>query len=319
MQPIFSFIIPTFNRADIICEALESVRLEQINSGFCVEVLVADDYSSDASEKIIKNWCAKENVTWLSYEKLPQKLGVCAARNNGVNRAKGELLIFLDSDDQIMPGALKHIKSVFDKQQNVDVYYGAIQKKSGSKGVLPKRDALENPLTFQAYIALRGVGEYLQVCRSALLADKAFRFSESINGFETYLWMKVLRAGAKLWIDPRPVRLYDDLRTDRLCHPANLGNDAKRLALGFQLFFKEFGDAIAQVDFVYWSSLLLRVIFYSKAADVWNAQLKQSLREALKIAPLKVKLIVLLPNCFVRFAYPFINTFRANKYLQRLK
>jgi len=319
MQPIFSFIIPTYNRADIICEALESVRLEQEKTGFVLEVLIADDFSNDDTQIVVESWCKKENIEWVSYEKLLRKAGVCAARNNGVDRAKGEYLIFLDSDDQILPGSLAHIKAVFEKHKNVDLYYGAIQKKSGASGVLPASASMEKVLNYKHYLSLKGVGEYLHVCRSALLANPTYRFCEQLNGFETLLWMKVLREGAKLWIDPRPVRLYDDLRKDRLCHPQNLRKDSLRLATGFQLFFKEFGASIEKLQPEYWNALLFRVIFYSKVSKAWNAQLRQELEKDIAKAAFKVRLLFWFPDFWLGLSYPMINRLRDSIFLKGFK
>ena len=317
VKPVFSFIIPTYHRADIICEALESIVLEQKNSGFVLEVLIADDFSNDTTETVIANWCKTQNIHWVHYEKLARKAGVCAARNNGVDRASGEYLIFLDSDDQMLPGSLRHIKAVFENQPEVDLYYGAIHKKSGVPGVLPQAQAMERVLDYPQYLSLQGVGEYLQVCRSSLLRNPALRFNEQINGFETWLWMWVLREGAKLWIDPRPVRLYDDLRTDRLCHPQNLAKDAARLATGFRLFFTEFSTSIEQVEPQYWNALLFRAIFYSKASGTWNRQLKQRLQNDINKATFKVRLLTETPGFCVRMAYPLINKLRGSAWLKK--
>lgn len=319
MKPLFSFIIPTFNRADIICEALESVRLEQKASHFSVEVLVADDFSTDNTEQVVKRWCEQKNISWVFYEKLPKKLGVCAARNNGVNRAQGEYLVFLDSDDQIIPNSLKHINVIFELHKNIDLYYGAIKKKSGSLGVLPNALFLETPLDYQQYVSLSGLGEYLQICKRSLLNNPERRFCEQLNGFETFLWMQTLREGAKLWIDPRPVRLYDDLRTDRLCHPDNLAKDSSRLAPGFLLFFQEFGESIQAIAPAYWAALLLRTVFYHKVAKLWNDDLHQQLKPQLAKAPLKVKLIAGLPSAWIGLSYPLLNRFRNAKFIYSWK
>jgi glycosyltransferase involved in cell wall biosynthesis len=263
---------------------------------------------------VIDAWCQKQQINWVHYDCLPNKAGVCAARNNGVDRAKGELLVFLDSDDQLLPDALAHIKGRFDQQEELDIYYGAIKMKSGALGYLPKISSRECLLDFEHFISLKGQGEYLQVCRRSVIENPEMRFCNDVNGFESILWMRALLAGAKLWIDSRPVRLYDDLRLDRLSHPKNLQNDSTRLALGFLIFFKEFGGSINAIEPKYWNSLLLRVVFYNKVSGFWNADLAGQLSVELSKAPLKLKLLAKIPNIVFHLLYPLINRFRVSKF-----
>ena len=313
MSPLFSFIIPSYKRADIICEALESIRLEQKRTGFIVEVLVADDGSEDNTKKLINEWVNQHAINWVHYDYLPIRSGVCAARNNGVNRAQGELLVFLDSDDQLLPGSLAHIKQRFEERPQIDIYYGAIKMKSGSMGFLPDEVLQSCLLNFEAFISIHGKGEYLHVCRRSIIDEQAMRFRDDVNGFESILWMRALLSGAKLWIDPRPVRLYDDLRLDRLCHPLNLAKDSSRLAYGFRVYFEEFGRIIKQTQPNYWSYLLLRVVFYNKVAGTWQHDLHNDLRNDISQASLKIKLLATTPSVVLRLAYPAINRLRSSQ------
>jgi len=320
VKPLFSFIIPTFNREDIICEALESVRRELETTNVPAEVLISDDGSSDATQTVVANWCKTNNVEWVFYERLTANKGTGAARNKAIEKAQGSILVFLDSDDQILPGTLLHLKNVFDQQTEMDFYFGAIIKKSGKLGRLPEASAQKRLLNFEDFVGLCGVGEFLPVCRAVLLKNNphANRFQEAINGFESILWMRLLQRGAKLWIDPRPVRLYDDLRTDRLCHPQNLIKDSTRLALGFLQFFNEFGDAIEIIEPPYCSSLLLRVVFYHKVSNQWSAQLHTQLKPAIGKSSLKVKVLTKVPSVLIRVLYPLFNGLRNSQLLNKL-
>ena len=313
MLPLFSFIIPSYKRADIICEALESIRLEQKQTGFNLEVLVADDGSEDNTKTVIEEWTNRHTIDWVHYDYLPVRKGVCAARNNGVERAKGDFLVFLDSDDQLLPGSLVHIKHRFEKTVELGIYYGAIKMKSGALGYLPEESFQERLLSFETFISLRGKGEYLHVCRRSIVEDATMRFRDDVNGFESILWMRALLKGAKLWIDPRPVRLYDDLRIDRLCHPLNLARDTSRLAHGFRVYFEEFGPIIKPYQPTYWSYLLLRVIFYNKVAGTWSKDLKEHLHDDITQASNKLKLLAIIPSACFRFLYPVINRLRNSK------
>ena len=86
-----SVIIPTYNRAHLIKRSALSV-LNQTYSN--LELIIVDDGSTDNTEKIVKSI----NDDRVIYIKQPNQ-GACAARNNGINHAKGEFIAFHDSDD----------------------------------------------------------------------------------------------------------------------------------------------------------------------------------------------------------------------------
>lgn len=97
MEPRFSIIIPSYNRAGTLGRAIESVH----NQSFpCFEVIVVDDGSTDHSQKVV------EAFTKINYFYQENK-GVSAARNRGAQIATGDWLIFLDSDDELLPKALE--------------------------------------------------------------------------------------------------------------------------------------------------------------------------------------------------------------------
>lgn len=91
-MPLVSVIIPTFNRASTILRTLESLENQSFKD---FEVIVVDDNSSDNTLLEIEN----SNLRNLSLLKMADHKGAQAARNMGLQSAKGEKVIFLDSDD----------------------------------------------------------------------------------------------------------------------------------------------------------------------------------------------------------------------------
>jgi len=97
--PLLSVVIPTWNRARLVCEAVESALSQRIGH---VEVIVVDDGSTDDTANVLmRNFGSRIYLLC-----LPSRRGVGAARNAGVRLASGELLAFLDSDDLWLPGKL---------------------------------------------------------------------------------------------------------------------------------------------------------------------------------------------------------------------
>lgn len=101
MEPSFSIIIPTYNRADSLSRTVKSIP---IDSEIIYEVLIVDDGSTDHTQELING------LTGVSSLKK-ENGGVCSARNLGAKNAKYEWLIFLDSDDELLPHALNAFKN----------------------------------------------------------------------------------------------------------------------------------------------------------------------------------------------------------------
>lgn len=100
--PLVSVIIPVFNREQYLPETIESC-LEQTDVN--LEIIIVDDGSSDRSVTVANHYAAaNSNITVLCSE---QNKGQCYARNLGLSKAKGEYVKFLDSDDLLLPQAIK--------------------------------------------------------------------------------------------------------------------------------------------------------------------------------------------------------------------
>ncbi len=104
-----SVIIPMYNIEDYIGETLESVFRQTQKE---IEIIVVDDGSTDGSLEIVKNY-QKEHNNLIIVCQENKKLG--AARNAGMDIAKGECIYFLDSDDLIEKNTLEVL---YDKVKN---------------------------------------------------------------------------------------------------------------------------------------------------------------------------------------------------------
>ena len=91
-MPLLSIIIPTYNSEKFISAALESVKCQQFKA---YEVLIVDAGSDDNTKDI----CGLYDERFVFHELKGSKQG--EARNLGMTSAKGELVMFLDSDDML--------------------------------------------------------------------------------------------------------------------------------------------------------------------------------------------------------------------------
>ena len=103
MSPLVSVVIPAYNEADRIGEALDSVRLQTLTDH---EIIVVNDGSTDETARTVETYFAEHslpNARLVSHETNRQ---AAVARNTGIREAQGELIAFLDADDVWYPEKL---------------------------------------------------------------------------------------------------------------------------------------------------------------------------------------------------------------------
>lgn len=107
MVPV-SIIIPTYNRAALLVRAIHSV-LRQSYRDF--ELIIVDDCSSDRTREIVSAICDRR----IRFIRREQNGSAAAARNTGIRAAAGELVCFLDDDDEYVPEFLEKVTSAFSQ------------------------------------------------------------------------------------------------------------------------------------------------------------------------------------------------------------
>lgn len=104
MNPFFSVVIPAYNRANFLTRTIHSV-LKQTETDF--ELLLVDDGSTDQTKELITALSEKDaRIRYIHQENAERG----AARNNGIRLAKGEWIVFLDSDDEFLEDHLSTLK-----------------------------------------------------------------------------------------------------------------------------------------------------------------------------------------------------------------
>jgi glycosyltransferase involved in cell wall biosynthesis len=113
-MPDVSVIIPTYNNAAFLSDAIDSI-LSQSYRDF--EIIVVDDGSTDSTGEILSRYA--EKILAIRQENQ----GPAAARNRGIALAHGKYLSFLDADDLYLPDKLKIQTEFLDAQAKIDLVY----------------------------------------------------------------------------------------------------------------------------------------------------------------------------------------------------
>lgn len=116
--PTISVIIPNYNRGDLLQETLRSLLLQDYGEW---EAIVVDDGSTDNSELIASRFSGSDSrIRFYKRDSLHRGAPVC--RNIGVKQAKGNYIVFLDSDDLLAPFALSQRAGIIGKEPDLDYW-----------------------------------------------------------------------------------------------------------------------------------------------------------------------------------------------------
>ncbi len=201
MKPTVSVIVPTYNRASLLPDAVRSI-LEGTYTP--LEVIVADDGSTDETRQVVQSMGAR--VRYLYQENR----GPAAARNLGIRNARGDLLAFLDSDDLWLPQTLEWLlaRLATNDAEPVHVVVGLSQR--------VRLDTLE---PMGGVWAARSFGAGLmrrEVFDRVGLLDETLRYGEDIDWF-----LRMREADVPFAYIERVTQLYR-------IHPHSLMRDTAR-------------------------------------------------------------------------------------------
>ncbi|MFO7654015.1 MAG: glycosyltransferase family A protein [Candidatus Krumholzibacteriia bacterium] len=214
--PRVTVLVPAFNRDEYLPATLESVLRQTFTDWEC---LVVDDGSTDGTPAIAAAFAARDRR--FRYERLPHNRGVSAARNRGVELARGEYVAFLDSDDLFAPDKLAWQVAALDAEPTAVLVYGETLQFRGDD---PREGAIY--LERLPHKPQGSAFEHL-LCCSAIYAPLVRRdalrrttgFDESLPWGEDWdAWLQVARLG-RILHEPRVALHY------RL-HPGNASGRA---------------------------------------------------------------------------------------------
>lgn len=120
-KPFFSVIICTYNRAELLPRALDSLLTQSYRN---FEVLIIDDGSTDGTQAIVKKYLSNELPLRYLYHK---NRGLPLSRNVGILASAGKFITFLDSDDEYLPNHLEIRKNIICESPDTDFIYGNVK------------------------------------------------------------------------------------------------------------------------------------------------------------------------------------------------
>jgi glycosyltransferase involved in cell wall biosynthesis len=201
--PTFSIVIPAFNRAKIIGRALQSV-LSQSFSDF--EIVVVDDGSKDDLEAVVSA-ISDPRIRYVWQENA----GGSAARNRGIDEARGRYIAFLDSDDMFLPGHLAIMWQLVSGRNDLVAYAPVVVDRQNGKTFLkPPRGIGANEDMAEYLCCSRG---FLQTSTLVVPADiaKKVRYRQGMPfGQDTDFAIRLSLAGCRFAMAKGPGAIWND-------------------------------------------------------------------------------------------------------------
>jgi glycosyltransferase involved in cell wall biosynthesis len=288
---LFSIIIPTYNRAHLISDTLNSVKNQSFTD---FELIIVDDGSTDNTRIVVENYISNNQLkNWHFYSKINGERG--AARNFGLNKAIGKWITFLDSDDLFYPNHLYLASNFISKHKDVNVFHSAYEFRNQKNELIRKVVYPNNINLNQAILNGNVFSCFGMFLKSDVFNELCFEENRNLSGSEDWLlWLKVSArykiyfqsqiSGCMVQHDERSVLNFIDdqllSRTNLLV--AQLNHD--------EFFFNKYGRTVIRKIhghmFTYSALHLLLSSNKSKAIKLFFKGLRLSPSELLKIRTL---------------------------------
>jgi len=199
-----TFLIPAFNAEQTIARAIESALAQK---GVAVEIVVADDCSTDRTVEIARSFPDVRVVT------LEQNRGPSGARNAGMDVARGRWIAVLDADDAVYPDRLRRLLSLADEKNaqivadNLDVVAENGARRPmfgpafiGNRGELTLDRFIAGNLLFKWRFSL---GYMKPVFERRFLMENRLRYVETLSVGEDYIFLaSALAKGGRCIVEP---------------------------------------------------------------------------------------------------------------------
>lgn len=198
-MPLFSVIIPTYNRAELLRETIESVWAQRFTD---YEMIVVDDGSTDQTLALLAKWGERIRVI------RQENAGPAAARNRGIDVAAGEYCAFLDSDDLWFPWTLQIYAQAIQQAGEVS---GIIATPFHFKELIQVANVQECPLRltrYDNYLAIATLDMYrgsgVSAWKTSVLVAAGGFVEEEMYGEDLELFLRLGTAPGLVHIESPP-------------------------------------------------------------------------------------------------------------------
>jgi len=204
-MPTFTVILPLYNQAHYVADALGSVLSQTCGD---LEVIVVDDGSTDDGLQVVK---AQPDSRVRPLRQANQ--GVSVARNRGIEMAKGDYIAFIDADDLWLPTFLERSLAFFNQHPSVSTVYTNVIQGVNARARIDV-SACPEGIVKDYFLSVLRYHRHLGIPSSAVIRKEALRqaggFPAGVKYYEDHdLWMRLAWVG-KVGFIAEPLSFYRD-------------------------------------------------------------------------------------------------------------
>ena len=208
--PLVSIIIPCYRQARFLPDAIESVRAQTYRH---FEIIVVNDGSPDDVGSVVAKYAEVRCIT-------QENRGLAGARNTGLQQCRGDLIVFLDADDRLLPHALESGVALLAADASLGFVAGHSRFITADGTPLPDEQRMRGP--DDPYLALlrrNSIRNPAVVMFRRSVLEQVGGFDSRIDACADYeMYLRISRT--------HPVRFHSGVVADYRKHGANMSGDA---------------------------------------------------------------------------------------------
>lgn len=289
-RPLFTVFTPTYNRAHTLPRLYASIRRQTLRD---FEWVIVDDGSTDGTEALVQRWLDEDNDFPIRYFWQPNQHKK-AAFNHGVQKARGQFFVCIDSDDELLPDALQTFQRIWESIPEPDRGHFAgvvglcVDTHGNVVGDKFPRDPLDAS-SIELYFDYGVRGEKLGCLRTHVL--RAYPFPEEVPGHvpESVVWFRIGQRYTQRCANV-PVRIYHQ-DVESLMRPSDAYQSKLKNAEGAYL------SSIVTLECLTWRRILRAphvAFFHAAQCARWAAYMPGEVRRRYRVHPLRSRAMVML-------------------------
>ena len=214
-----SIIIPTYNRAHYLKEAVSSVHQQSYRP---IECIVVDDGSTDHTAEVVEDLEKLTSDNFMIKYVLQNNSGAQVARNRGTELASGEFIQYLDSDDLLYPDKLSNQVRFLEDHPDCDGVFGDWEKGQLSEKEVIKGYLSENPI--EQFLTDRCIANFSFLMRTELIKKTGQWDPDIKRNQEIDFHVRALLTGARFSYLPGKTGLWRTHNEVRIANSTNLND-----------------------------------------------------------------------------------------------
>lgn len=282
MNNCISIIIPTYNNASSLPEALDSCLSQKGN--FDLEIVVIDDGSTDNTYDVIKQYTHYNNIRYF----YQPNSGASAARNKGIIESIGEYICFLDADDILLENSIFLRKYIFDLRPDLKFVFTDYYLQSQLNSYECKLSEMNFLLLYKNHIKFNIndyyilttqdiIKKYLAypcICTDTVMLKREIfnyvdYFDETLISTEdTDLWIRIISYINYIGFIDKPLAIYNHYRSQ-------LSSNTKQVYFNRIQFWKKLAKN-PQIDYKYIRKNISHLYKCSGIYAIWTNELTYS-------------------------------------------